>query len=88
MVLKPLADLDNSGFISTSEETEFRALAEFGYKAAHVISAEEGDIDRIHRGLAMDEASFADMLEKYMYFIFRASELRIESFPTMEDTSK
>ncbi len=41
-VLKPMADLDGSGFVSTEEAREFRGLFEFGCLAQHV-RANEGE---------------------------------------------
>lgn len=79
--LRPLADFDNSGFVSTSEGNQFRSLVEFGYKAAYVISAEEEDIDRICQGLMMNEDAFLEMLEKYKDFLIRTKKIGIEDLP-------
>jgi hypothetical protein len=79
--LKPLADSDGSGFVSTSEGAQFRELLEFGYKAARVISAEGRDIERVCRGLQMNAETFRDTLAKYREIRRRAKGLGIEDLP-------
>ena len=79
--LRPLADFNDSGFVSTSEGSQFRSLIEFGYKAAYVNSAEDGDIGRICQGLMMNEGTFNEMLEKYNDFLIRAKNLGVEDLP-------
>lgn len=81
VMLMPLADFDDSGFVSTSEGSEFRNQVEFGYKAAYVISAEEGKIERTCQGLMMTEETFREMLEKYKNLLARAKKLGIIDLP-------
>jgi hypothetical protein len=79
--LRPLADFNDSGFVSTSEGNQFRSLVEFGYKAAYLISAEDGDIGRICQGLIMNENTFNEMIEQYKDFLIRAKKLGVEDLP-------
>lgn len=55
--LKPLADADGSGFVGTEEGMAFRKLCEFGYKASFVAKQENGDREKICRGLQADLGS-------------------------------
>lgn len=82
-ILMPLADFDDTGFVSTSEGTEFRNLVEFGYKAAYVISAEEGSIEHICQGLMIKEETFREMLVKYKNLLATAKKLGITEFPAV-----
>jgi hypothetical protein len=79
--LRPLADADGSGFVTTSEGKRFRSLVEFGYKAAHVISMEGADTEGCLQGLMMSEDEFREILAKYGELSIRAEKAGIEGFP-------
>lgn len=57
--LKPYADLDGSGFVSTEEGISFRDLIEFGYLGAFIIREKEPSLDLIANAayLAPEEAA-------------------------------
>lgn len=82
--LRPLADFDGSGFVGTDEGSRFRNLIEFGYWASHVIEGEEGDIDRVCKGLMMSRETFDENLGDYKELRIKAKELGIEDLPELD----
>jgi hypothetical protein len=60
-----VADTNNSGFVTTEEGVEFRAIVEFGYRASHVVNEEGHDIERICRGLGMNERQVRERAKQY-----------------------
>jgi hypothetical protein len=70
--MRPLADADHSGFITTEEGAEFRALVEFGYRAAHVVGNEGHDMKKICAGLSMSEESVRERAEQYKELLAKA----------------
>ncbi len=69
--LKPLADKDGSGFVSTEEGNEFRELMEFGVLAEQVREAEGPGLEKVAMasGLEMKEAEAK--LERYRSLLGR-----------------
>ena len=82
--LRPLADLDGSGFVGSDEGSRFRNLVEFGYWASHVIEAEEGDIDHVCKGLMMSRDSFDETLDDYRELMAKAKKLGTEDLPQLD----
>jgi hypothetical protein len=84
--LRPLADADGSGFVSTAEGLAFRKLCEFGYKAAFVASEEQGDMERILAGLQIDlggtdPEALAAKLKEYEELRQRAAQGGVADLP-------
>jgi hypothetical protein len=79
--LRGLADADSSGFVSSAEATSLRRLVEFGYKAAHVASAEDNDILILCRAVNSKEEDVRFLLEDYAKLQEKAKRGRIEPFP-------
>lgn len=85
-LLRPLADADGSGFVSTEEGLAFRRLCEFGYKAAFVAAEEEGDRDAVITGLQVDLGGtrpevFESRLKEYEAFREKAEALGVGGLP-------
>ncbi len=63
--LKPFADSDSSGFVSTAEGSSFRYLIEFGYLAAHVAETGEPSVKAIAKASGFSEAEVSGKLTQY-----------------------
>lgn len=70
--MRLLADTNNSGFITTEEGAEFRAIVEFGYRASHVVNNEGHDMKKICAGLSMSEERVREQAGQY-------KKLRVEA---------
>ena len=63
--LKPFADSDSSGFVSTAEGSSFRNLVEFGYLAAHVVKTGEPTVKAIAKASGFNETEVSGKLSQY-----------------------
>jgi hypothetical protein len=75
--LQPIADMDDSGFVTTEEGAEFREIVEFGYRAAHVLNEEGHDMEQISAGLSMNEEQVRERAKKYQKFLAKAGVVGI-----------
>jgi hypothetical protein len=65
-MLQPLADFDNSGFVSSDEGKEFRDLFFFGLKASYVRSHEGPDSAALARGLGISVERYQERARRYI----------------------
>jgi hypothetical protein len=79
--LKPLADADKSGFVTSAEAMQFRQLAEFGYKVAHVAAQEHNDMQETCKAMGMFEDALRQKLSDYRALQARISELGLAPLP-------
>ena len=70
--LQPLADTDNSGFVTTEEGAHFRNLVEFGYQATYVASKEDPDSKYFLIGMNMDKDRFKERISEYKELVQEA----------------
>jgi len=70
--MRPIADTNNSGFVTTEEGAEFREIVEFGYKASHVVNEEGHDMERICAGLSMKEERVRERAKQYKTLLAKA----------------
>jgi hypothetical protein len=78
--LKPLADLDHSGFITTEEGARFRSIVEFGIEAAYICQHEPCTPASVSHALGIAKPAFSDLLSRYQDVRRRATELHIAGF--------
>ena len=78
--LKPLADFDRSGFITTEEGARFRSLYEFGVEAAYICQHEPCTPASVSHALGIVMPAFSDHLGSYQDLRRRATELNIAGF--------
>jgi hypothetical protein len=81
--LRPVADMDNSGFVTTEEGAQFRAIVEFGYKASHVLTEEDRDLKKTCAGLSMNEDRFREQVKQYKELLVKAWAAGLE-LPDLE----
>jgi len=79
--LKPFADADDSGFVTTKEATDFRWLVEFGYLVAQVIRDEGPSIDFIVRASGKDLEDAMGRIEAYKGLAQRITEAGVTHLP-------
>lgn len=82
-VLKSLADLDSSGFVSTAEGGEVRKLFEFGRKLAAIIAAEESDPEAIAACVYLPPEELHARVESYSELAMRAAEASLGGFRSL-----
>ena len=70
--MRSVADTNNSGFVTTEEGAEFRAIVEFGYRASHVVNEEGHDMVRICRGLGMNERQVRERAKQHKELLVKA----------------
>ena len=64
--LKPLADADGSGFVSSDEGEAFRRLVEFGYKASFISKQKgRGDLHALAKALGQADDVVLDQAVRY-----------------------
>ncbi len=63
--LHPLADRDNSGFVTGEEGAQFRDLVEFAYQASYVAGQEGKDNEQFYIGMNMDRERFKRRVAEY-----------------------
>jgi hypothetical protein len=79
--LKPFADADGSGFVTTQEASDFRFLMEYGYLVAQVIRDEGPSIDLVARASGMDVDAAMHRIEAYKVLAQRIDEAGIAELP-------
>jgi hypothetical protein len=70
--IRPIADMNNSGFITTEEGSQFRTIVEFGYRASHVLAEEGHDIKKFCAGMSMNEEQVRDLIKQYEKVLVKA----------------
>ncbi len=81
--MRPIADMDNSGFVTTEEAAQFRAIVEFGYRAFHVLTEEGHDIKKICAGLSMNEEQIRESAKQYEEVLVKARAAGLD-FPDVD----
>jgi hypothetical protein len=79
--LKPFADFDGSGFVSTAEGEEFRGLLEFGYKVSFVVKEIGSDLDSIAQALGTTTQFIKEEVVKYDQLVGRMKTYPGKPFP-------
>lgn len=79
--LKPFADADGSGFVTTQEGNAFRYLIEFGYLAAQVIRDEAATVEAVSRASGKDAAATEASLREYVALSKRITQAGVEGLP-------
>jgi hypothetical protein len=82
--LKPIADSDSSGFVSTQEGIEFRALVEFAIALRQISQKEGQHLDRICQGLRLTKEQLESKKTEYQLLLTRAKRLGIDNLPEMK----
>lgn len=78
--LHPLADKDNSGFVTEEEGAKFRDVVEFAYQAVYVASQEGAGSEGFYTGMSMDEERFKQRVAEYKDMFLKARESGLD-FP-------
>jgi hypothetical protein len=79
--LKPFADADDSGFVTTEEAADFRWLVEYGYLVAQVIRDEGPSIDFVARASGKDLGDAERRVEEYKALARRITEAGVTDLP-------
>ena len=82
-VLRPMADLDDSGFVTSEEGSKLRQLVEFGYLAAAVIENETPTVAAIAKASGLSEAQVRDRLNQYKAFTEAVGKAGLDPFPVV-----
>jgi hypothetical protein len=78
--LKPLADLDRSGFVTTEEGAQFRRIFEFGVETAYICQHEPCTPTSVSHAFGLATPTVSDLLSSYQDLRRRAMELHIGGF--------
>jgi hypothetical protein len=79
--LRPFADSDKSGFVTTEEASDFRFLIEFGILAGQVFQEESADLDTLSRASGIVVGEVADRLEAYRTLARRITDSGVTVLP-------
>jgi hypothetical protein len=79
--LKPFADADGSGFVTSQEGSDFRWLLEFGYLAAQTIRDEEATVQAIARASGKDVAATEASLREFAALSERITAAGVAGLP-------
>jgi len=79
--LKPFADRDGSGFVTTEEGTDFRYLIEFGYLADQVAGEQAASLEAIARASGTDIAAAEKRVRDYAAISKRITDAGIGGLP-------
>jgi hypothetical protein len=82
--LKPIADSDSSGFVSTREGHAFRELVEFGYLAAHVTDTGGATLKVIAKASGLSEGDVDEKLSAYRRLADRMATASIKPLPAVQ----
>ena len=81
--LKPFADTDSSGFVSTREGAVFRDLIEFGYLATYAAQMDGATVQAIARASALSEGDVTERLSAYREMAARMAAASIKPIPAV-----
>lgn len=79
--LKPFADADQSGFVTTQEADEFRSLIEFGYLVAQVNRDEGTSVALVARASGLDEGEAKRRVDAYQALALRIRNADVTELP-------
>jgi len=83
-VYKAIADLDASGFVSTSEGALFRRVIEFALGYNQLVSAVGNDPQSLARALYVSESEIPSLKEEYLVLRKRAMHKGVSGWPSIE----
>jgi hypothetical protein len=83
-ILKPIADTDRSGFVSSAEGWSFSHAMEFGARAAFIYEDLEHDRGRLLEALRLTEERFQKKAEEYHYYLDLLPSYQKEPFLWLE----
>ena len=81
--LKPFADADGSGFVTTQEGSDFRYLIEFGFLADQVTHEQQAGLDAIARASGTDLAAAEKRVRDYAAISKRIADAGIGGLPQL-----
>jgi hypothetical protein len=76
--LHPLADKDNSGFVSEEEGAHLRDLIEFAYQALYVASQEGENTELFFKSMSINRERFKQRVAEYNEVLLKARELGLK----------
>ncbi len=79
--LKPLADFDNSGFVTTDEGNRFRRIYEAGVEAAYICEHQPCTLVSLTKGFGMSEPHLLSLLRPYNKVQKYAEDRHLNGFP-------
>jgi hypothetical protein len=82
--LKPFADADGSGFVTTEEAMTFRYLVEFGYLAEQAARDEAPSMEVIARAAGKDAAATEVELRRYTTLSKRVADAGVAGLPDLD----
>lgn len=82
--LKPFADSDGSGFVSTREARSFRELLEFGALAAHVVETGGVTLKAIAKASGLAEKDVDEKLSAYRHLADRMARASMKPLPAVK----
>lgn len=81
--LKPLADADKSGFVTTEEGMQFRQLVEFAYRIAYISGREDNDMQKTCKAIGMFEDAVKQKLVDYEKLQEELKRLGLAALPVV-----
>lgn len=75
--LRPLADLDQSGFVTTEEGGRFRATYELGMEVSYICQHEPCTLKSVSQAMGTTPSALSDSLRDYRTLCDRAAKLHI-----------
>ena len=85
--LKPFADADGSGFVTTKEADDFRWLVEFGYLVQQVNRDEGTKASLIARASGLSTADVAQRVKSYDALAHRVHDAGVTELPQVSMTA-
>lgn len=82
--LKPIADADGSGFVTTPEAGMFRDTVEFGYLAAQAVRDDGPTIEAIARAAGRDIPAAEAKLREYATIAKRITDAGVTGLPVVD----
>ena len=83
--LRPFADSDGSGFVSTTEGMAFRQLMEFGYLVKTLVQADDGSDDTISAATGLTVEEVRQELKQFYELAGRMEESGLRPLPDVRD---
>lgn len=83
-LLKPFADADGSGFVTTDEASDFRFLIEFGFLAEHVFHSRGANLDALSKASGREPKDAEARLSAYKTLARRIMDSGVAELPFPE----
>ncbi len=78
--LRALADLDQSGFVTTEEGERFRSTYELGMEVSYICQHEPCTLKSVSQALGVSPSALSDSLKTYRDLCERAAKLHLPGF--------